>query len=100
MKKVLLSLALMLSMSVLATPSFATVHFTAPAHQTQSHGGFLKGLITALIAKLQAACNYEPEKPSDGGSSAVPEIDGAGAALAIALMGGLVSISRERRKAK
>ncbi len=33
-------------------------------------------------------------------SAAVPEIDAAGTALAIALLGGVVSIARERRKNK
>lgn len=46
----------------------------------------------------------EPEKPQLGGgdklggSNSVPEIDAAGAALALALLGGIVAISRERRK--
>ncbi|MBA54572.1 MAG: hypothetical protein CMK89_08970 [Pseudomonadales bacterium] len=50
--------------------------------------------------KLECSYNKDPGPGDTGGATSVPEIDGAGAGIAFALVGGLVLAYRERRLAK
>ena len=57
-------------------------------------GGFLGGFLQSIFDCF----DKDDQGGQHGGNHAVPEIDAAGTALAIALLGGVVSIARERRK--
>lgn len=91
MKKQLLGLSLIASMAMLS----------APSHAIGTWGGKsgLKDKLDALVCKLApknphcSGSTPKPEKPVES----VPEIDAANAGLALALIGGIVAIRRERR---
>lgn len=87
MKKLLVSLGLMFSLSVLSAPSFAgfTPDFYKGYGHEKKHDGDRKK-------------EYREKKEREHSYNSVPEIDAAGAAIALALLGGIVSIARERRK--
>jgi hypothetical protein len=83
MKKTFAGICLMASLAVLATPSYAMG--SRPHHRDNIKEGSGHG-------------NPNGGRYEHVGSNSVPEIDAAGASLALALLGGIVAISRERRK--
>lgn len=78
MKKTFATTILAVSLVGLAAPSYAMGWFQQVSSTTQSP--------------------TRTEQPTV--SNNVPEIDAAGAAIALALLGGVVAIARERRKTK
>lgn len=86
MKKLVSALGVALALTLASAPSFATSFETA----------------RACTMMDQASGKCKPKKKEDPGTvvspDAVPEIDAASAGLALALMGGIVAIRRERRK--
>lgn len=90
MKKQILGLGLAATLALAASPSFATGN--------KHHTIDLKDKICHFLPIL---CKKptKPGKPDHPGtpSHPVPEIDAANAGLALALIGGLVAIRRERR---
>lgn len=84
-KAILLSLAI--SASLFSSSTFATF----------SHD--CEWVWKGIFLTLECSAPTEPT-PDPGNSTSVPEIDGAGAGIAFALMGGLVLAYRERRLSK
>lgn len=82
MKKAFTTMCLAASLVSIAAPSYAMGWFQHNSNQNQGQGGNQNG------------------NGSTPAASNVPEIDGAGAILALALLGGVVAVARERRKKK
>jgi len=93
MKKQILGLGLAATLALAASPSFATGN--------KHHTIDLKDKICHFLPILckKPTKPEKPGKPDHPGtpSHPVPEIDAANAGLALALIGGLVAIRRERR---
>ena len=90
MKKQLLGMGLAATLALAASPSFATGKHFPPSHSFKDK-----------VCHFMPFLCKKPEKPSKPGKPekphSVPEIDAANAGLALALIGGLVAIRRERR---
>lgn len=90
MKKQLLGMGLAATLALASSSSFATGKHFPPKY----------GMKDKVCHFLPFLCK-KPEKPGKPGKPekphAVPEIDAANAGLALALIGGLVAIRRERR---
>lgn len=93
MKKLVLGLTLVTALSVATAPAFATGNYQ------QKKVKFLEKvcmMIPGVCAKIKEK-HMGQTQPTNVQS--VPEIDAANAGLALALIGGLVAIRRERKKA-
>ena len=88
MKKAIAALGLAVSMSLVAAPAQASIF------------GFFKKEHKQHVMMKKMDLHKFKKKGKCKPKSAVPEIDVAGAGIALALLGGVVSISRERRKQK
>ncbi len=102
MKKIISAAALSLSLMAMASPSYATLNFfggdKSPKmkdviQQIEQNKKDKKEKIANLIEKKKE--HFEKKREH---CNTVPEMDAAGAGLALALAGGLVSIARERRR--
>ena len=85
MKKLVAALTAAIALSVMSAPTFAA------------------GAVSFSTSCWGSTCMDDDEVvDADGGemADAVPEINGASAGLALALMGGIVAIGRERRRNK
>lgn len=89
MNKFLSSLVIVATLSVASTPALATNY----------HHGKKMGFVTKLCTIVPGFCAKIKDKHGKNGPGveAVPEIDAANAGLALALIGGLAAIRRERR---
>lgn len=89
MNKFLSSLIVVAALSVASTPAFATNY----------HHGKKMGFVAKVCTIVPGFCAKMKGKQGKKGPDvqAVPEIDAANAGLALALIGGLVAIRRERR---
>lgn len=90
MRKTFASMCLIASLSVLAAPSYAMGWFPNGQDNPQEQGN--------SNSQGNRQDNSQGQGKSNSVSKSVPEIDGAGAILALALLGGIVAIARERRK--
>lgn len=93
MKKLVLGLTMALTLATAAAPSYATYTFG----QYHKHTGFNK---IHLFFPFLCTDKVKPTKPTQPSTpvKSVPEIDAAGAGLALAFVGGVLAIRRERRK--
>lgn len=102
MKKIITAGAFALSMMVMASPSYATWGHA---------GGYDKPDLKQIFQKIEQAKEKKHKKiakiikskknhhsKKKERCNTVPEMDAAGAGLALALAGGIVSIARERRR--
>ena len=105
MKKMIISLAMMFAFSTIASPSFAFGILSADGgkyhsgavfkhEQASFFNGWLKNLFGGEKGKKHKKHHFKHDKQNHS----VPEIDTAGTALAASLLGGLLLISRERRR--
>lgn len=96
MKKQLLGMGLAATLALAASPSFATGKHHPPAFNLKDKVCHFMPFLCKKPEKpgkpVKPGKPTKPEKPH-----AVPEIDAANAGLALALIGGLVAIRRERR---
>ncbi len=102
MKKTIAAVGLAVSMSFVAAPAqagglFDFFSFKSHNKYTQTSGHHKGSGYKGGKHKSQGIHQFK-RKEKCKPKSAVPEIDVAGAGIALALLGGVVSISRERRK--
>ncbi len=90
MKKIFAALGLAVTLSAISMPS----HATFGAHKMNFFCKYFAYKCQPAQQPVNPTTPVTPPTPAHE----VPEIDAAGAALALALMGGLLSISRERRR--
>ena len=92
MRKLLLSLTILTALSITSAPVFAGNY----------HHGQKMGFIAKVCAIIPGFCAKIKEKHGGQhpGAQPIPEIDAANAGLALALIGGLVAVRRERRNRK
>lgn len=89
MRNSVLGLALVTALSVASAPAFSGVY---EHHKKMGVMERICSKIPGVCAKMQERNNKKPYN-----AQAVPEIDAANAGLALALLGGIVAIRRERR---
>lgn len=89
MKKSIIGFALVTALSVAAVPASA-------GYKHEKRMGFMEH-VCAKIPGICAKFQEKHAKKSPTAPHAVPEIDAANAGLALALLGGVVAIRRERR---
>ncbi|MBC6903992.1 hypothetical protein DWB84_00695 [Saccharophagus sp. K07] len=100
MKKQILGMGLAVTFALAASPSFATGnHHNQPVIKNPICFFLPFACAPAKPDKPGKSEKTEPPKPNHPGTPthSVPEIDAANAGLALALVGGLVAIRRERR---
>lgn len=97
----------MKTLSVLVALTLSTTLLSAPAHSSDGGLGIEKWLAEGALSLVVHEKRYsdrqhrwdrhDRHKKRNGGT-AVPEMDAAGATLALALLGGIIAIWRERRR--
>lgn len=99
MKKIMVVLGLLVSMALISAPSQAfTASDSSAFMQDKQQTTFNFGK-SSKGKKCKIFCGKKkPKKFKKRQRKSVPEMDAAGAAIALALMGGFISIMRERRK--
>jgi hypothetical protein len=96
MKKHLVGLSLVASLAFVAGPSYAVGTWGG----NSGNKGKLDEFVCKLAPKNPHCKDSTPAPQPQPEPHAVPEIDAANAGLALALVGGLLAIRRERRNRK
>jgi hypothetical protein len=96
MKKHLVGLSLVASLAFVAGPSYAVGTWGG----NSGNKGKLDDMVCKLAPKNPHCTGSTPAPQPEPAPHSVPEIDAANAGLALALVGGLIAIRRERRNRK